>query len=101
MGWRLLLAGVFVALTNASGTVSHLWAAADSARHATTVLSRLCLGRIRNREVAAAAANLTDLVVVKGADHNDPVLSEGDAVVDAVVDRADQVAPAGEGSSAR
>lgn len=43
----------------------------------------------QSREVAAAVPQLKDLIAVKDADHNDPALSAGDAVVDAVVDLAD------------
>jgi len=38
----------------------------------------------QSRTVAEAAANLVDSVAVQGADHNDAVLVEGTAVVDAV-----------------
>jgi hypothetical protein len=36
--------------------------------------------------VAEAAAQLHDLIAVPGADHNDAVLLDGRAVVDAVLD---------------
>ncbi|MGY1624248.1 alpha/beta hydrolase [Geodermatophilus sp. SYSU D00965] len=42
----------------------------------------------QSRAVAAAAAGLHRLVEVPGADHNDPVLLDGDALVDAVVELA-------------
>jgi fermentation-respiration switch protein FrsA (DUF1100 family) len=42
----------------------------------------------QSRAVAAAAAGLHRLVVVPGADHNDAVLLDGDALVDAVVELA-------------
>ncbi|NEK59927.1 alpha/beta hydrolase [Geodermatophilus sabuli] len=42
----------------------------------------------QSRAVAAAAAGLHRLVEVPGADHNDPVLLDGAALVDAVVDLA-------------
>ena len=42
----------------------------------------------QSRAVAAAAAGLHRLVEVPGADHNDRVLLDGDALVDAVVDLA-------------
>ncbi|SHN47625.1 alpha/beta hydrolase [Cryptosporangium aurantiacum] len=38
----------------------------------------------QSRTVAESAANLVDSVSVEGADHNDPVLGDGPAVVDAV-----------------
>jgi uncharacterized protein len=40
----------------------------------------------QSRKVAEAAAQLHDVVAVPGADHNDPVLLDGRAVVDAVLD---------------
>ena len=42
----------------------------------------------QSRKVAEAAAQLHDVVAVPGADHNDPVLLDGRAVVDAVLDLA-------------
>src|SRR4029453_7116957 len=42
----------------------------------------------QSRAVADAAAQLHRLVEVPGADHNDPVLLDGDAVVSAVVELA-------------
>jgi fermentation-respiration switch protein FrsA (DUF1100 family) len=42
----------------------------------------------QSRQVADAAAQLHRLVEVPGADHNDPVLLDGDPVVDAVVELA-------------
>ena len=42
----------------------------------------------QSRAVAAAAAELHRLVEVPGADHNDRVLLDGDALVDAVVELA-------------
>jgi fermentation-respiration switch protein FrsA (DUF1100 family) len=42
----------------------------------------------QSRAVAAAAADLHRLVEVPGADHNDRVLLDGDALVDAVVELA-------------
>jgi pimeloyl-ACP methyl ester carboxylesterase len=39
----------------------------------------------QSRRVAEAAPRLVDLVVVRGADHNDAALVHGDAVVDAVM----------------
>ena len=42
----------------------------------------------QSRDVAAAAARLHRLVEVPGADHNDPVLLDGEAVVSAVVELA-------------
>jgi pimeloyl-ACP methyl ester carboxylesterase len=42
----------------------------------------------QSRAVAAAAAGLHRLVEVPGADHNDRVLLDGDALVDAVVELA-------------
>ena len=42
----------------------------------------------QSRAVAAAAKNLHRLVEVPGADHNDRVLLDGDALVDAVVELA-------------
>jgi pimeloyl-ACP methyl ester carboxylesterase len=42
----------------------------------------------QSRAVAAAAARLHEVVEVPGADHNDPVLLDGDAVVKAVLDLA-------------
>jgi fermentation-respiration switch protein FrsA (DUF1100 family) len=45
----------------------------------------------QSRAVAAAAAGLHRLVEVPGADHNDRVLLDGDALVDAVVELAGQV----------
>jgi hypothetical protein len=42
----------------------------------------------QGRAVAAAAADLHRLVEVPGADHNDRVLLDGDALVDAVVELA-------------
>jgi fermentation-respiration switch protein FrsA (DUF1100 family) len=46
----------------------------------------------QSRAVAEAAAQLHRLVEVPGADHNDPVLLDGDAVVTAVVELAEQAA---------
>jgi len=48
----------------------------------------------QSRAVAAAAAGLTQLVRVDGADHNDSALLDGGQLVDAVVDLADQVGEA-------
>jgi fermentation-respiration switch protein FrsA (DUF1100 family) len=45
----------------------------------------------QSRAVAAAAAGLHRLVEVPGSDHNDLVLLDGDALVDAVVELADRV----------
>jgi pimeloyl-ACP methyl ester carboxylesterase len=42
----------------------------------------------QSRAVAEAAARLHQLVEVPGADHNDPVLLDGDAVIAAVVELA-------------
>ncbi|SNR62219.1 alpha/beta hydrolase [Blastococcus mobilis] len=42
----------------------------------------------QSRAVAAAAAQLHDVIEVPGADHNEPVLLDGKAVVDAVLDLA-------------
>jgi hypothetical protein len=42
----------------------------------------------QSRAVATAAAGLHRLVEVPGADHNDRVLLDGDALVDAVVELA-------------
>ncbi len=39
----------------------------------------------QSRAVAEAARRLAGLIVVRGADHNDPALVHGDAVIDAVV----------------
>jgi pimeloyl-ACP methyl ester carboxylesterase len=47
----------------------------------------------QSRAVAAAAPRLRRLVEVEQADHNDLVLLDGDALVDAVVDLAEQVEP--------
>ncbi|MGY2074829.1 alpha/beta hydrolase [Blastococcus sp. SYSU DS0828] len=44
----------------------------------------------QSRAVAEAAAGLHSLVEVPGADHNDRVLLDGDALVDAVVELAEQ-----------
>jgi fermentation-respiration switch protein FrsA (DUF1100 family) len=44
-----------------------------------------------SRTVADEAARLHELVEVRGADHNDLVLLDGDAVVDAVVELAERV----------
>ena len=46
----------------------------------------------QSRTVAEAAAQLYRLVEIPGADHNDPVLADGDAVVTAVVELADRLA---------
>jgi fermentation-respiration switch protein FrsA (DUF1100 family) len=46
----------------------------------------------QSRTVAAAAAQLIRLVEVPGADHNDPVLLDGDPVVRAVLELADRLA---------
>jgi fermentation-respiration switch protein FrsA (DUF1100 family) len=43
----------------------------------------------QSRAVAAAAPNLNQLVAVEGADHNDPVLLDGDPLINAVVALAD------------
>jgi uncharacterized protein len=48
----------------------------------------------QSRAVADAAERLHRLVEVPGADHNDAVLLDGDAVVDAVVDLAEQTGAA-------
>jgi uncharacterized protein len=48
----------------------------------------------QSRAVAAAAGQLEELVEVPGADHNDPVLLDGDEVVTAVVELAERVAGA-------
>jgi fermentation-respiration switch protein FrsA (DUF1100 family) len=45
----------------------------------------------QSRAVAGAAADLHRLVVVRGADHNDPALAEGPEVVQAVVELAGQL----------
>lgn len=45
----------------------------------------------QSRDVAAAAPVLRQVVRVKGADHNDLVLFDGDALVEAVVELADHV----------
>ena len=44
----------------------------------------------QSRAVADAAAGLHRLVEVPGADHNDGVLLDGDAVVEAVVELAER-----------
>ena len=43
----------------------------------------------QSRAVAAAAPNLSQLVAVEGADHNDPALLDGDPLINAVVALAD------------
>jgi uncharacterized protein len=48
----------------------------------------------QSRAVADAAERLHRLVEVPGADHNDAVLLDGEAVVDAVVDLAEQTGAA-------
>ena len=45
----------------------------------------------QSRAVADAAPTLSKLVEVPGADHNDPALVQGPALVRAVVDLAQQV----------
>jgi pimeloyl-ACP methyl ester carboxylesterase len=45
----------------------------------------------QSRAVAEAAAGPTRTVVVTGADHNDRALLDGDQLIDAVADLADQV----------
>ncbi len=45
----------------------------------------------QSRTVAEAAPRLWQLVEVAGADHNDPALLDGDVLVDAVVDLAEEV----------
>lgn len=45
----------------------------------------------QSQAVAEAAPNLHEVVQVEGADHNDPALLDGDALVDAVVELAEQV----------
>jgi len=45
----------------------------------------------QSRAVAARAAGLVRLVAIEHADHNDPALVDGAAVVDAVVELADRV----------
>jgi uncharacterized protein len=44
----------------------------------------------QSRAVAEAAANLSRLVPVRGANHNDPELLDGDAVVSAIVELAER-----------
>ena len=44
----------------------------------------------QSRAVADAAGGPTDVVAVQGADHNDRVLLDGPAVIDAVVALADR-----------
>lgn len=46
----------------------------------------------QSQRVATAAPGPTHVVIVEGADHNDPALSYGSQLIDAVVDLADQVA---------
>lgn len=46
----------------------------------------------QSRTVAAAAPTLKNLIEIPGANHNDPVLGHGPALVAAVVELADQVA---------
>jgi pimeloyl-ACP methyl ester carboxylesterase len=45
----------------------------------------------QSRQVAARAPRLIDLVVVEGADHNDPTLVLGAPFIDAVVSLADHL----------
>jgi len=45
----------------------------------------------QSRAVAAAAPGPTHLIMIEGADHNDPVLLDGDVLITAIVDLADQV----------
>jgi pimeloyl-ACP methyl ester carboxylesterase len=45
----------------------------------------------QSRAVAAAAGGPVEVVAVRGADHNDPVLLDGDALLAAVVDLAQRV----------
>jgi uncharacterized protein len=47
----------------------------------------------QSREVARRAPGLVDEVVVEGADHNDPALFDGPAVVAAVLALADRITP--------
>jgi hypothetical protein len=47
----------------------------------------------QSRAVAESAGGAARVVAVEGADHNDPVLVHGSAVVDAVVAAADEIAP--------
>jgi alpha-beta hydrolase superfamily lysophospholipase len=47
----------------------------------------------QSRAVAAAGAGTTRLVEIEGADHNDPALLDGGALIAAVVDLADRCAP--------
>jgi uncharacterized protein len=49
----------------------------------------------QSRAVAGAAAHLQRLVEVPGADHNDLVLLDGEAVISSVVELAEQAAPPG------
>jgi fermentation-respiration switch protein FrsA (DUF1100 family) len=51
----------------------------------------------QSRAVADAAAELYRVVEVPGADHNDPVLLDGDEVVSAVVEAAEQATAASRG----
>lgn len=46
-----------------------------------------------SRAVATAAGGPVDVVTVPGADHNDPVLLDGDTLIAAVVDLAERVDP--------
>jgi hypothetical protein len=45
----------------------------------------------QSRAVAAAAAGLTRVVAIEGADHNDRVLLDGAQLIGAVVELADRV----------
>jgi pimeloyl-ACP methyl ester carboxylesterase len=45
----------------------------------------------QSQRVADAAAGIVDVVVIDGADHNDPALFDGPRIVDAVVALADRV----------
>jgi fermentation-respiration switch protein FrsA (DUF1100 family) len=47
----------------------------------------------QSRAVADAAPGPTHVIAVEGADHNDPVLLDGDVLLDAIVDLADEVRP--------
>jgi len=48
----------------------------------------------QSRAVAESAPALRQLVAVEGADHNDPVLLDGNLLINAVVDLADHAGDA-------
>jgi len=46
---------------------------------------------LQSRDVAAKAANLTSVVAVNGADHNDPAFLDGVPIIDAINEVAGRV----------